>query len=91
MEGSNGFLGVKVLGLHEGIIAKYYTEENIKQFEELIEKLPLMPESIHKLKERYLKTELPKIQSAWERYTHPTEDYRRAAEQLKEVFKRGEK
>ncbi|MDR2601613.1 MAG: hypothetical protein LBC53_04080 [Spirochaetaceae bacterium] len=65
---------------------KYYTEENIKYFEELIGKLPETPESINKLKERYIKIELSKIKSALERYNNPTEDYMRARENLKEIY-----
>jgi hypothetical protein len=67
----------------------YYTENNIKYFEELIMKLPELPESIRKLKERYLNIELPKIKSALERYKNPTEDYLRARENLKEIYNWG--
>jgi hypothetical protein len=68
---------------------KYYTENNIQYFEELIMKLPELPESIMKLKERYLNIELPKIRSALERYNNPTEDYLRAKENLKEIYNWG--
>jgi hypothetical protein len=64
----------------------YYTENNIQYFEELIMKLPELPESIKELKERYLNIELPKIKSALERYKNPTEDYLRARENLKEIY-----
>jgi hypothetical protein len=64
----------------------YYTEKNIQYFEELIMELPELPESIKKLKERYLNIELPKIKSALERYKSPTEDYLRARENLKEIY-----
>jgi hypothetical protein len=67
----------------------YYTENNIQYFEELIIKLPELPESIKKLKERYLNIELPKIKSALERYRSPTEDYLRARENLKEIYNWG--
>jgi hypothetical protein len=68
---------------------KYYTEHNIHYFEELIMKLPELPESIMELKERYLNIELPKIKAALERYNNPTEDYLRAKENLKEIYNWG--
>jgi hypothetical protein len=64
----------------------YYTEENIKKFENLILRLPDFPESIAQIKERYLKIELPKIKRAYDRYTNPGEDYLRAMENLRNGF-----
>jgi hypothetical protein len=67
----------------------YYTEENIKYFEELITKLPELLNSIKMIKDLFLNIELPRIKSALERYKNPTEDYLRAKENLKEIYNFG--
>ena len=68
-------------------ILNYYTEENIENFEKLIQNLPDFPESIRQFKERYLNIELPKIKRAFYRYNNPSENYLRAKENLKGSFK----
>ena len=65
----------------------YYTEENIKIFENLILKLPDFPESIGQIKERYLNIELPRIRRAFNRYNKPSENYLRAVENFKRGFR----
>jgi hypothetical protein len=59
---------------------RYYTNENIKKFEELAS---LLPNSFKQLKERYLQSELPKIKKALERRENPGEDYLRAVQNLR--------
>ena len=66
----------------------YYTEENIIKFEKLILELPEFSAGINQLKERYLNIELPKIMASFERYNNPGENYLRAMENLKDIFKR---
>jgi hypothetical protein len=66
--------------------ARYYTEQNIEKFEKLIFKLPDYPESIKKAKNRY-SNELKSIRAALERYTHPSENYLRAQQNLGKSFK----
>jgi hypothetical protein len=56
---------------------KYYTDENIKYFEELILRLPNFPENIVQIKNRYL-NELKMIRSSYERYKNPSDNYLRA-------------
>jgi hypothetical protein len=53
----------------------YYTEENIARFERLAVSLPDSdsPPGIRRLKERYLKEDLPRIRAALDRYEHPSE------------------
>ncbi|MDR3114765.1 MAG: hypothetical protein LBU25_04510 [Treponema sp.] len=51
----------------------YYTDKNIKRFEELAQSLPDLPSNIKRLKDRYLYIELPKIKNALERYKNPSE------------------
>jgi hypothetical protein len=65
----------------------YYTEENIKKIENLIVSLPDFPESMGKIKERYLNIELPKIKRVFNRYNNPGENYLRARENLKNSFR----
>jgi len=65
---------------------KYYTDENIKKFENLIYKLPDHPESIKKAKARYL-NELKSIKAALERYNNPSENYLRALQNLGKSFR----
>jgi hypothetical protein len=65
----------------------YYTEENIKNFENLILNLPDFPESIRQIKERYLNIELPKIKRAISQHDNPSENYLRALENLKNSFR----
>jgi len=65
----------------------YYTEENIKKFENLILRLPDFPESIGQIKERYLNIELPKIKRAFNRYNNPSENYLRALENFKKGYR----
>jgi hypothetical protein len=65
----------------------YYTEEHIHKFEQLALNLPDYPESIKKLKERYLHIELGKIKSALERYKNPSENHLRALENLGDSLK----
>ncbi|MDR2029033.1 MAG: hypothetical protein LBP93_05785 [Treponema sp.] len=69
----------------------YYTEENINKFEKLALDLPEYPESIKRLKERYLHVELERIKSALERYKNPSENYVRALENLGDSLKIWEK
>jgi hypothetical protein len=64
----------------------YYTEENIKKIENLVERLPDFPESIAQIKERYLNIELPKIKRAINQYNNPSENYLRALENFKRGF-----
>jgi hypothetical protein len=71
--------------LHQNNI-NYYTEENIKRFEELVLILPDSIEGYSQLKGRYLNIELPKIKAALERYKNPSENYLRALENLKDMF-----
>ena len=71
--------------LHQNNI-NYYTEKNIKRFEELVLILPDSNEGYSKLKGRYLNIELPKIKAALERYKNPSENYLRALENLKDMF-----
>jgi hypothetical protein len=61
---------------------KYYDEDNIKYFEELIAKLPEAPDSIRKIKDRFLNIELPRIKSSVERYRNPTDDHLRIEENM---------
>jgi len=65
----------------------YYTEANINKFESLILELPNSPESIRRLKERYLNIELPKIINALDRYNNPSEEYLRAVQNLGDLFR----
>jgi hypothetical protein len=65
---------------------KYYTDENIRKFEKLIFKLPDYPESIKKANTRYL-NELKSIRAALERHNHPSENYLRAMQNLRNSFK----
>ena len=74
-------------GLVIGDTLNYYTEENIKKFENLILRLPDFPESIGQIKERYLNIELPKIRRAFNRYNNPGENYLRAVENLRNSLK----
>jgi hypothetical protein len=61
---------------------KYYTDENIKYFERLIELLPETTENIRKIKKRFQDIELPKIKSALEKYENPGELYLQAIKNL---------
>jgi len=61
---------------------KYYTDENINKFERLIHSLPDFPENIHKAKNRYL-DELRRIKNAFERRRNPSENNRRALQNLR--------
>jgi hypothetical protein len=65
---------------------KYYTDENIKKFENLISKLPDYPESVKKAKTRY-SNDLRSIKAALERYNNPSENYLRALQNLGKSFK----
>jgi len=65
---------------------KYYTDENIKKFENLISKLPDYPESVKKAKTRY-SNDLRSIKAALERYNNPSENYLRALHNLGKSFK----
>ncbi|MCL2800475.1 MAG: hypothetical protein FWD28_01775 [Treponema sp.] len=60
----------------------YLTEENISIFEKLIFELPEYPESIQRLRERYLNIELPRIRNSLERHLNPSENHLRALENL---------
>lgn len=64
---------------------KYYTEENIKSFEQLILSLPDDIDDIKQIKERFLNIELPKIKSALYRYLNPSESYLQARENFKRI------
>jgi hypothetical protein len=64
---------------------KYYTDENINKFEELILKLPDYPESIITVKTRYF-GELLKIKNAYERHKNPSENHKKAMENLGNDF-----
>ena len=63
----------------------YYTDENIDKFERLIHRLPDLPESVYRAKNRYL-IDLQKIKSAFERYRNPGENYFRALQNLGDIF-----
>jgi len=66
----------------------YYSEVNINKFEALILELPEFPESIMRLRERYLNIELPKIKNALERHHNPSENHLRALENLGDILNR---
>jgi len=74
-----------------GILRKdnlnYYSDENIKKFESLVLKLPDYPESIGRIKERYL-NELARIKNAFERLKNPSEDYLKALQNLNDFKER---
>jgi uncharacterized protein (DUF1499 family) len=65
---------------------KYYTEENIEKFEQLILSLPDSIDGIRHIKERFLNIELPKIKSALYRYVHPSELYIQARKNLSDII-----
>jgi hypothetical protein len=65
----------------------YYTEENIAKFENMATLLPDTPQSVRKLKERYLYECLPKIKAALDRHRNPSENYLRAKQNLRGAFK----
>jgi hypothetical protein len=65
---------------------KYYTEENIEKFEQLILSLPDSTGDIGRIKERFLNIELPKIKSALYRYVHPSELYIQARKNLSDII-----
>ncbi|GHU57730.1 hypothetical protein FACS189444_0300 [Spirochaetia bacterium] len=65
---------------------KYYTDENIEYFEQLILSLPDTVEDIKTIKERFLNIELPKIKSALERYNNPSELYIQARKNLSDII-----
>ena len=66
---------------------KYYTDENIKYFEQLIMLLPETMEDIKTIKERFREIELPKIKSALDRYKNPSELYLQARKNLSDIIK----
>jgi hypothetical protein len=70
--------------------AKYYTEENIEKFEQLILSLPDLPDEIRNIKERFLSIELPKVKSALYRHLHPSELYIQARKNLSDIIKYNE-
>ena len=65
---------------------KYYTDENIKYFEQLIMLLPETMEDIKTIKERFCEIELPKIKSALDRYKNPSELYLQARKNLSDII-----
>jgi hypothetical protein len=66
----------------QGNIA-YYTVENVEKFKALAQSLPDSPDVVLQLKNRYLNTELPKIQSSFDRHKNPGEDNARALHNLR--------
>jgi hypothetical protein len=65
----------------------YYNDNNINKFERLAESLPELPIDIKQIKNRYIYIELPKIKDALERNKNPGENYLRARENLKDIFR----
>ena len=63
----------------------YYTDENIKKFEELILSLPDFPESIKAVKERFF-DELTKIKKSLERHRNPGDNNIKALENLNQFL-----
>jgi hypothetical protein len=66
---------------------KYYTEENIEKFEQLIVSLSSSREDIMSVRERFLNIELPKIKLALFRYLNSGELYIQARENLRDIIK----
>jgi hypothetical protein len=66
--------------------AKYYTEENVEKFEQLILSLPDSTDDIRRIKERFLTVELPRVKSALFRYANPDESYIQARKNLSDII-----
>jgi hypothetical protein len=67
--------------------AKYYTEENVEKFEQLIVSLPDSTDDFRRIKERFLTIELPRVKSALFRYLNPDESYIQARNNLSDIIK----